>query len=99
MRAGKSAPRYEEMALLYPRSRNLQSQLFEYFLVVVRLSQQILKMSRTSVIGQLLSFPSEADLKSYQADLDQWAKAIRGEVSLLMGQTIKGQGVALKSLL
>ncbi|KAK1753251.1 hypothetical protein QBC47DRAFT_54387 [Echria macrotheca] len=99
MMAGKSAPRYEEMALLYPRSRNLQSQLFEYFLVVVRLCQQIIKMSKTSVIGQLLSFPSEADLKSYQSNLDQWAKMIKDEVSLLTGQAIKEQSVTLKSLL
>lgn len=91
MVAGQSAPRYQEMALLYPQSSNLKVQLSEYFIVIVNFCHHALKMSKKSILGQLLSFPSELDLNSFQLDLTRWANTIKEEVSLLMGQTIKEQ--------
>ena len=37
MDVGRSAPRYQSMALLYPRSKELQAYLCEYFIAVVGL--------------------------------------------------------------
>ena len=100
MMVGRSAPRYERMALLYPRSKILQSNLAEYFLVVVRLAQQLSRLARKSTFGQLVSsFPNDSDTKSYQAELERWASSIREEVNLLMGQKIEEQGSSLKALL
>ncbi|KEZ39997.1 1-alkyl-2-acetylglycerophosphocholine esterase [Scedosporium apiospermum] len=98
MIVGRSAPRYESMALLYPRSRTLQSHLSEYFIVVVRLCHQMLKFTRKSVWGQLASFLSDSDMNGYQSELDRWANMIKEEVSLLTAQNIKEQGAHLKVL-
>jgi ankyrin repeat domain-containing protein 50 len=96
MSAGRSAPRYERMALLYPRSRALQSQLSEYFIVVVRLCHQLLKLSKKSILGQLVSYPGDSELKNYQSEFDRWASSIKEEVGLLMGEE---QSSHFKSLL
>lgn len=61
MDVGRSAPRYENMALLYPQSKNLQSQLSEYFIVVVRLFRELLKSTKKSAFERLVSFPSDSD--------------------------------------
>ena len=99
MVAGQSAPRYQEMALLYPQSSNLKLQLSEYFIVIVNFCHHALKMTKKSVLGQLLSFPSESDLNSFQSDLTRWANSIKDEVGLLMGQAIKEQSSSLEFLL
>src|SRR3954466_9361207 len=99
MIVGRSAPRYENMAVLYPRSKSLESHLSEYFIVVVRLCHQLLKFTRKSTLERLGSFPSDSDMKNYQLELDRWSSAIREEVTLLMGQNIKEQSSRLKSLL
>ena len=91
MVTGQSAPRYQEMAVLYPRSSNLKRQLSEYFIVIVNFCHHVLKMSKKSVLGQLLSFPSESDLKNFQSELAQWSNSIKEEVTLLMGRAIKEQ--------
>ncbi|KAH6874161.1 hypothetical protein B0T10DRAFT_587963, partial [Thelonectria olida] len=87
------------MALLCPRSKILQSHLSEYFIVVVHLCHKLLKLTKKSILGQLVSFPSDSDMKNYQSELDQWASLIREEVSLLMGQTIEEQSSRFKTLL
>jgi hypothetical protein len=86
MAAGRSAPRYQMMALLYPRSDNLQSCLHEYFIVVVRLCHQLLKFTLKSTLGQYVSSLSNLDTM-YQSQLDFWANAIKEEVSLVMAKT------------
>jgi ankyrin repeat domain-containing protein 50 len=89
MTVGRSAPRYQMMALFYPRSKNLQSHLSEYFIVVVRLCHQLLKFTQKSTLGQLASSLSDSDMKTYQSELDFWANSIKEEVNLLMGQKIE----------
>ncbi|RYC79808.1 hypothetical protein BFJ63_vAg17305 [Fusarium oxysporum f. sp. narcissi] len=91
MAVGRSAPRYQAMALLYPRSKKLQSHLSEYFLVVVRICHDLLKPTRKSMFAQLVSFMTESDMSSYQADFDLWANAIKEEVNLLMAQQLQEQ--------
>ena len=89
MIVGRSAPRYQMMALLYPRSKNLQSHLSEYFIVVVRLCHQLLKFTQKSIIGQFASTLSDSDMKTYQSELDLWANTIKEEVNLLMAKKIE----------
>ncbi|KFY57612.1 hypothetical protein V497_05456 [Pseudogymnoascus sp. VKM F-4516 (FW-969)] len=89
MTAGHSAPRYQTMALLYPRSTNLQLYLAEYFIVVVNLCSRMLKFTRKSALGQFASTLSDLDTKQYQSELNNWANAIKEEVGLLMAKTIE----------
>ena len=89
MTIGRSAPRYQMMALLYSRSKNLQSHVSEYFIVVVRLCHQMLKFTQKSIFGQFASNLSDSDMKTYQSELDLCAKTIKGEVNLLMAKKIE----------
>jgi ankyrin repeat domain-containing protein 50 len=89
MTVGRLAPRYQMMALLYPRSKNLQSHLSEYFIVVVRLCHQLLKFTQKSIFGQFASTLSDSDMKIYQSELDLWANTIKEEVNLLMAKKIE----------
>jgi ankyrin repeat protein len=98
MIVGRSAPRYQAMALLYPRSKSLQSFLSEYFIVVVRLCHQLLGLTRKSKIGQLISFLSESDMKTYQSDFELWANSIKEEVNLLIAQGLEEQRSQIKAL-
>jgi ankyrin repeat domain-containing protein 50 len=77
------------MALLYPRSKNLQSHLSEYFIVVVRLCHQLLKFTQKSIFGQFASTLSDSDMKIYQSELDLWANTIKEEVNLLIAKKIE----------
>jgi ankyrin repeat domain-containing protein 50 len=88
MTVGRSAPRYQMMALLYSQSKNLQSHLSEYFIVVVRLCHQLLKFSQKSTLGQFVSTLSDYDIKTYQSELDLWANTIKEEANLLMAKKI-----------
>ncbi|KAL8402586.1 hypothetical protein RB596_009090 [Gaeumannomyces avenae] len=99
MAIGRSAPRYQIMTLLYPQSKKLQSYLCEYFIVVVRLCHQHLKLIQKSTFGQLMSFLGESDLKTYQSDCDLWASSIKKEVNALMAKDLAEQGSRTKVLL
>ncbi|OBT95296.2 hypothetical protein VE01_06606 [Pseudogymnoascus verrucosus] len=89
MTAGRSAPRYQMMALLYPRSKKMQSYLHEYFIVVVHLCHQSLKFTQKSALAQFASTLSDSDMKTYQSDLDRWANEIKEEATLLTTKMIK----------
>lgn len=99
MVVGRSAPRYQRMALLYANSRTLQSHLSEYFIVVVRLCHHLLKLSSQSLLTQLVSFLSDAEMKTYESELDLWATAIKEEADVLMGESINAQSSRMKTLL
>lgn len=86
MAVGRSAPRYQAMTLLYPRSKKLQSYLSEYFLVVVRICHHLLKLLQRSMFERLVSPMTESDIVKYQSESDMWANAIKEEVYLLMAQ-------------
>ncbi|KAF1958317.1 hypothetical protein CC80DRAFT_469265 [Byssothecium circinans] len=86
MDVGRSAPRYQTMALLYPQSRSLQSQLCEYFIVVVGLCRHLFTFTRKPTFRQVTSALNDADLKTFQTDLDRWASSIKEEIILIEGQ-------------
>lgn len=86
MEAGRQAPRYQALALIYPKSKNLQGYLFEYYVVVVELCQTIHKFSQQSAFGQMMSSLKDSDLKGFQSDLQLWSSSIREEANLLLSQ-------------
>lgn len=84
MTIGRSAPRYQSMAAIYPRSKELQSNLCEYFIVVVRLCHKILRFTQKSAVMQFTTALNSSALDSDQSELEIWATAIKEEVDLLM---------------
>ncbi|CZR53656.1 uncharacterized protein PAC_03536 [Phialocephala subalpina] len=88
---GRSAPRYQRMASLYPLSNILQSSLSEYFIVLVGLCHHLLKFTKKSAVGQFVASLSDIDLKMAQSELEIWANSIKEEVDILLAQTIEGE--------
>jgi hypothetical protein len=86
MDVGRSAPRYQEIALLYPRSRKLQSYLNEYFIVVVSLCRYLFKFGQKSTVQQFASTLSDAHLKTFQMNLDKWASSIKEQMDVSEAQ-------------
>src|SRR5215472_14241486 len=91
MMVGRSAPRYQSMALLYPRSKELQHHLFEYFIVVVHLCHQILKFSQKSKFGQMAFSLSDVEVKNYQSQFELWANMIKEDVNSLTAKSIEDE--------
>ncbi|OIW23631.1 hypothetical protein CONLIGDRAFT_585685, partial [Coniochaeta ligniaria NRRL 30616] len=98
MNVGRSAPRYELLHQLYPRSKPLRSHLSEYFIVIVRICHRLLKMTKKSTFGQLLTFPSDADLKAHESELEGISSLIKEEVTLLMGQEVREQNSRIRTI-
>ena len=85
MAAGRSAPRYQLMGVIYSKSKQLQSYMLEYFIVLVRLCHHILQVAQKSAIGKWASALMDP-LDTYQSELDIWATSIKEEVDLLTVQ-------------
>lgn len=79
---GQSAPRYQEMVALHPRSKALRSLGFEYYIVVVRLCHQVVSICNKSTLGQLKAFFRDLDVTAYQSELLRYSDAIREQLSL-----------------
>jgi ankyrin repeat protein len=90
MDVGRTAPRYQAIALLYPRSTKLQSHLSEYFIVVVGLCRYLFKFGQKSTVQQFASSLSDAHLKAFQADLDKWATSIKEQMDVSEAQESAG---------
>ncbi|BCS28246.1 uncharacterized protein APUU_61294S [Aspergillus puulaauensis] len=82
MAVGRSAPRYQLMGVIYPKSKPLQSYMLEYFIILVRLCHHILQVAQKSAIGKWASSLMDP-LDTYQSELDIWATSIKEEVDLL----------------
>ncbi|KPM39010.1 hypothetical protein AK830_g7538 [Neonectria ditissima] len=91
MNAGRSAPRYQQMALLYPRSKSLQGDICEYLTVVVHICHEVLRLSQKSYVAQLLATLSDERVKQYQIELETWSASIKEEVNLLMVQNMENE--------
>ncbi|PMD45835.1 hypothetical protein L207DRAFT_453033 [Hyaloscypha variabilis F] len=106
MTVGRSAPRYQAMALLFSRSKKLQGYLYEYFIAVVRLCQETTNHSKKSALAQISSNLVDSELKKIQSELELWANSIKEEVTLLSSHTIEEEakessifrGLILKSV-
>ncbi|KUL89517.1 hypothetical protein ZTR_04434 [Talaromyces verruculosus] len=88
---GRGAPRYQTLADIYPRSKELQANLCEYFIVVVRLCHHILKYTQKSTVMQFTSTLNASNLESFQPELEIWATAIKEEVNILMAKRFEDE--------
>lgn len=65
MEAGHAVPQNFNLAVLYPRSQELQSYIIEYFIIVVKLCQHFVQHTQKSSLRKLASSLSDSDLKDY----------------------------------
>ncbi|GIJ90111.1 hypothetical protein Asppvi_009061 [Aspergillus pseudoviridinutans] len=89
MNAGRSAPRYQDMALLYPRSKRLRNALCEYFIVILNICKHAVKFLQKSALSQFSSALSDSPLVSFEKELQQWSIVIVEEVALLSSQSLQ----------
>ncbi|KAH7151445.1 hypothetical protein DER46DRAFT_476189, partial [Fusarium sp. MPI-SDFR-AT-0072] len=88
MAVGRNAPRYQAMAAIYPKSKNLQRYMCEYFIIVTRLCLQSISWTRKSAFSRLSTSISDPDMKEFQSELDIWSSSIKEEANLLLNQKI-----------
>ncbi|KAF5722364.1 heterokaryon incompatibility protein het-E-1 [Fusarium mundagurra] len=88
MAVGRNAPRYQAMAAIYPKSKNLQRYLCEYFIIVTRLCFQSISWTRKSAFSRLSTSISDPDMKEFQSELEIWSSSIKEEANLLLNQKI-----------
>ncbi|KAF4457100.1 hypothetical protein F53441_888 [Fusarium austroafricanum] len=88
MAVGRNAPRYQAMAAIYPKSKNLQRYLCEYFIIITKVCHQTITWTQKSALSRLSSSISDPDMKSFQADLDTWSASIKEEANLLLSQCV-----------
>ncbi|KAM7201673.1 hypothetical protein V8F33_003222 [Rhypophila sp. PSN 637] len=90
MEIGQTAPRHEQIAVLYPRSKRLQSDLIEYFIVIVQLCHRLFKPSTLGQIQARLQLALvDPELKNLKEELDKWATSIDREINLLIAQRVE----------
>ena len=90
MDIGRSTPRHQAIAVLYPQSPKLQSYLFEYFIVVVVLCRYLFRFAQKSTLQQFTSSLNDGNLKLYQNDLNTWASSIEREMQVCEAQENAG---------
>lgn len=91
MLIGRQAPRYEELAHLYPESKSLQNSLLEYFIVVVRLYHYVLKSSQKTKFGHFISSLGDSEFERFRSDLETRGSSIKDEVATLTMSLIKAE--------
>ncbi|MCJ1462893.1 hypothetical protein MMC07_001497 [Pseudocyphellaria aurata] len=92
MKIGRTCPAYQDIGLLYPESKRLQSALCEYFVIIVCLCKKAVLFSKKPFMSQI-SFsvlnPFESEFGSFEQDLENLANAIREEVSVASSQALQ----------
>lgn len=91
MAAGREAPRHQAMALIYPKSKALQTYLCEYFIVVTHICQRVQSFTQKSMMGQLAASLNDSDLKGFQSDLELWSNSIKQEANLQLNEHFKAE--------
>lgn len=91
MKVGRSSPRYQELALLYSRSTDLQANIHEYFIVVVQFCHEMINFTRKSAFAQFASSLNSETLKKTRSDLVRWAGEIESGASFLLAKSIKDE--------
>jgi hypothetical protein len=86
MEIGRSSPRHQELALLYARSKSLQSFINEYFIVAVEFCHQMLLFTQRSAFHQFTTALSSNLIKKTQSDMDDWGGRIKDEMLLLIAK-------------
>ncbi|KAJ5802840.1 NACHT nucleoside triphosphatase [Penicillium pulvis] len=84
VQVGNSTPRLEKIATLYHQSRDLQTEIYEYFIVVVHVCSDMVQLTKMSTLKRLGSSISDKSLAEYKKELQFRGQAIRDEVRLQM---------------
>lgn len=98
MDIGRSAPRHQAMALLYPRSKRLQTCLSEYFIVVVGLCRHLFTFGQKSTVQQFASSLNDSSLRTFRGELDGWAKSVSDEMHLNEAQENSGSRALVRRM-
>lgn len=88
MEIGRSSPRYQNLAVLYSCSDNIQRDLTEYFVIVINICQQFVDFSKKSKFAQLTTSAFDTHLRQSESDLRQYASSIKEEVEVLNAKTL-----------
>ncbi|XEV07188.1 hypothetical protein FSHL1_012475 [Fusarium sambucinum] len=88
MAIGRNAPRYQAMAALYPKSKALQANLCEYFIVITNICHQSVLWTKKSALGRFASTMNDPQMKTFKDDLDLWSSSIKEETNLLLNQKV-----------
>ncbi|KAI1260719.1 hypothetical protein F5Y18DRAFT_404338 [Xylariaceae sp. FL1019] len=82
MAVGSSAPRYQEMISLYPRSKPLRQLGIEYQITLVNLCCFVITSCNKSTRSQLKGIFKDIDFSSYKSELLKWSEAIKEQLHL-----------------
>ncbi|KAE9571848.1 hypothetical protein CGMCC3_g11973 [Colletotrichum fructicola] len=91
MEAGRQAPRHHTMALIYPKSQALQKNMCEYYIVVVRICQQIQTFSRKPRLSRMISALDDSELKRLHSDLSLWSTSISSQIEVLLNESLMNE--------
>ncbi|KAL4933386.1 uncharacterized protein BDV17DRAFT_108535 [Aspergillus undulatus] len=83
MAVGRSAPRYQSLGAIYPKSERLRSYMLEYSIILVHLCHNVLRLSQKLALARWVSTLGDSALDTFQSDLELWATSIKEEVQAL----------------
>lgn len=86
MAIGPSAPRYQEIVALHPKSKALTDLGLKYFTLLVQLCREVVMVCNKSAIGQLQSFFKNQDMAMYKSGFLDCSKAIIEQLHLEEGR-------------
>ncbi|KAI4606650.1 hypothetical protein J4E83_010022 [Alternaria metachromatica] len=89
MEAGHSTQQHSNLAVLYPRSKSLQTNIVEFFTVVVRICLRFHQYTQKSALARFASSLDDSDIKELRSSLIAWSKSIQEEITTLVAQTVE----------
>ena len=89
MEAGHSTQQHSNLAALYPRSKNLQTNIIEFFIVVVHICLRFHRYTQKSGPAKFVSSLNDSDIEELRSSLIAWSKAIQEEITTLVAQTVE----------
>lgn len=89
MEAGQLTKQHSDLALLYPRSKLLQTYITEFFIVVVQICLRYHRYAQKSALGKFTSSLDDSDIKEARSSLLVWSRSIQAEITTLIARRIE----------
>ena len=89
MEAGHSTQQHSDLAALYPRSKTLQTNIIEFFIVVVQICLRFHRYTQKSGPAKFVSSLNDSDIEELRSSLIAWSKSIQEEITTLVAQTVE----------
>lgn len=89
MEAGQSTRQHSDLALLYPRSKSLQTYIIEFFTVVVQICLRYHRYAQKSALEKFTSSLNDSDIREARSSLLAWSKSIQAEITTLIARRIE----------